>query len=456
MILARSAGTQSPDDFPVSLGAVCGRWEACQAIFRRAGQAIRDGDYPRADRWLQHVERRWPEPYCHWAADQRRLLEEALNPEQVVRTTPDLPDFDDLFEGWEQSEHAQIPALTIDDPFAAPSVRPRLSQLAKPPLVPLPEAPKTLTLRLARVCRGLRDYRSAADLYVRGIDTGELPAGAVLTELLDCLSRCGAEDDEFTRLARLAALEGTFDRFERTFDIALRHRDTLLRPALRAGDRQMELEISAGRNPTAGRDRLEFLQRFRPLARTEMERVRLYNAMSQAMRQIGDDDACRAWEEKLLAEFPRFVDEGTAVLNRRGERLLAAGNPAAAIVEFRQAARLAPWTSGGQKSRYELGALLQRRGNFRAAIAEFTRLVPPPMIDGEEGELTVNPLSDGGLAAALRISECHESLGEIRSALAWAERAVAIETADGLLQGNWLTPAGQRTSALRQKLDAGR
>ena len=458
LIFAHSAGTQSVEECPVSQGAVCGRWEACQAAFRQAGQAIRNGDYRRADRWLQHIQRRMPEPYCHWAAEQRRLLDAALHPQAIVEATPDLPNFDDLFKSWEMPQRVETPAPAIDDPFAPAPHRPIAASQqpaeSKAPPSPLPEAPLTLTLRLARVCRGLRDFRSAADLYIRGIDAGELPAAAVLTELLDCLARCGAADEEFTKLAQLAALEGTFDRFAQAFDIALRHRDMLLRPALPAGDRQMEMDINAGRNPTAGRDRLEFLQRFRAFIRTDDERLRFYNAMSQALRQISDDEGCHAWEEKLLAEFLQFGDPCTAILVRRGERLLAMGNPAGAIAEFRRATKLAPWTRQGQRARHQLGELLQQRGHYQAAISELTRLVPPPMIDDEDGELITMPSGDGGLSAALTISECYESLNEPRHALKWAEIAAEIEASDGQLRGNWSTLAADRVVRLRQKLGA--
>jgi tetratricopeptide (TPR) repeat protein len=459
LIYASGGRLELEGDRAESRTALCGRWDACQTLFAQAGRAILDGDYALADRRLARVVRLMPDPYRLWAAEARRSLQAALQPLPAGAgsgepAAPQMPDFGDLLETLPLAPKIEVPPLAVDDPFAEPAPAPR-KRLPYPPIQlapPWPEPTLTRNLRLARVCRELREYRSASDLYLRGIDAGEFSAAQVIIEVADCLARCVASEGEFAKLSQLVALEGHWDRCGQRLETALAHRRSLLRPVLAEGDAQMEWDIPAGRNTSGGRDRLEYLQRVRTHLSTAWEHVRLCNAMSQALRQIGDDAGGRAWEETLLAEHPEFRDQCAAVLVRRAEQHLARGERGLAIAELRRAVRHGLWTGHGQLARHRLGSLLQQQGSYESAIREFERLVPPAMIDGPDGEIVERPHGDQGLSASCSLSECHEQLGQLRAALQWAEVALEIENSDGRVQVNWRSRAADRVLTLRERL----
>jgi tetratricopeptide (TPR) repeat protein len=459
LLYGSGARLELDGDHPESRAAVCGRWEACQALLAQAGHAIQSGDYALADRRLAQVARSMPDPYRLWAVEARRSLQAALHPlptaaEAGEQAAPQIPDFGELFDALPPAPKVTVPPLAIDDPFAEPAPGPHLEphRQSMKPQPALPDPPLTQTLRLARICRELRDYRSASDLYLRGIDGGEFGAAQVITEVADCLARCVASEEEFAKLSQLVALEGHWDRSGQRVETSLAHRSSLIRPVLAEDDLQMEWDIPAGRSTSGGRDRLEYLQRVRAHLRTPWEHVRLCNAMSQALRQIGDDAGSLAWEETLLAEHPNFHDQCAAVLVRRVDQHLARGERSLAIAELRRATRMGLWTKHGQWARHRLGSLLQQQGSYEAAIREFERLVPPPMIDGPNGEIIDCSHGDQGLSASCRLSECYEQLGQLGRALQYAELALAVELSDGRVQVNWRSPTVERLTMLRQRL----
>jgi tetratricopeptide (TPR) repeat protein len=146
------------------------------------------------------------------------------------------------------------------------------------------------------------------------------------------------------------------------------------------------------------------------------DRALLVDAMAGVLFRIGDEAGERAWQEKLLREFPSERDLCAGVYMSRAGRRYGTGDKAAALAAYRHVATEYRDTSHCAVAQFNMGQILQEAGEYRDAIPEFSRLIESDVDDLDSSPFIMQTYRNYRPRAQWEIGNCYFGLGDYAAA----------------------------------------
>ena len=279
--------------------------------------------------------------------------------------------------------------------------------------------------RLASVCEMLFAREDAAALYTRALERGEDNRWGLLHQIAWCLAesgeteaavkmyraRMGGPDAEQMRERYTKAIHLITERHKRPDDIEF-----------------IKGFVEARYGSTrrySGPDRKDLpalaeLTRILPLATDEEQRVEIYFLIIARLAALRDEQGTRAWEDRLLGEFPHNTDACAQVYVQRGQRAYKKKDLDEALAAYRAASTRYPDSDSHGIAQYNVGIVLKEQGKPAEAIAAFEKIFPSHVDDRDRGAHVMQTNRNYRHNAGLRISECYEAMGDYGKALDYA------------------------------------